>query len=141
MKPFAIAATLVATLTLAACGNAPDQPAETATPAAQTETIPEADPAPSETPAEAPAATPSVSIDVPAGTMVPGTEMTVEEAVENVQQQVNEMQLTDEQKQQAVADARTQAEQAARAAGLSDEQVKQAGDAAEQAAKTMFGIE
>jgi len=137
MKPFAIAATLVATLTLAACGNAPDQPAETATPAAQTETIPDADPAPSEAPAEAP----SVTVDVPAGTMVPGTEMTVEEAVENVQQQVNEMQLTDEQKQQAVIDARTQAEQAARGAGLSDEQVKQAGDAAEQAAKTMFGIE
>ena len=137
MKPFAIAATLAATLTLAACGNAPEAPAEVAPPAAQTETTPAPAPAADPAPSEAP----SVSVDIPADTMVPGTELTVEEALENVQQQVNEMQLTDAEKQQAVIDARAQAEQAARGAGLSDDQVRQAGDAAEQAAKAMFGIQ
>ncbi len=132
MKPFAIAATLAATLTLAACGNAPEQPAETTTPAAQTETAPVVDPAPSETPA--------VTLEVPADTMVPGTDMTVEEAVENVQQQVQSLELTEAEKLQHVADARKAAEDAARNAGLTEEQIKQAGDAAEEAARTMFGL-
>ena len=131
MKPFAIAAILATTLTLTACGDAPDKPAET--PAATTQTAPAADPAPSEAPA--------VSIEVPANTMVPGTNMTAQHAQQQVQAQVEELKLTDDEKRQAVADARKAAEDAARTAGLTNEQITQAGDAAEQAAKTMFGIQ
>lgn len=141
MKPFAIAATLAATLTLAACGNAPEQPAETTTPAAQTETAPAPEPAPAPAADPAPSETPVVTLEVPANTMVPGTDVTVQDAVKQVQQQLEEAQLTDAEKLQAVTDARKAAEDAARQAGLNSEQVKQAGDAAEQAAKTMFGIQ
>lgn len=132
MKPLAIAALLATTLTLTACGDAPPPPAEATTPPATIETAP-VEPAPAEPPA--------ATIEVGGDTVIPGTDVTVNEAVENVQQQVEELQLTDAEKAQAVADARTQAEAAAKAAGLNDEQVKQAGDAAEQAAKTMFGIQ
>lgn len=135
MKPFAIAATLALTLTLAACGNAPEAPAET--PAAQTE-APVVDPAPAEAPVVETA--PAVTLEIPANTMVPGTDMTVEQAVESMQQQVDNMQLTEAEKLQSVADARKAAEDAARNAGLSEDQIKQAGDAAEQAARTMFGL-
>lgn len=131
MKPLAIAALIAATLTLTACGDAPPPPAEATTPPATT-TAP-VTPAPVEQPAP--------TMEVTGDTVIPGTDTTVNQAIENVQQQVDEMQLTDAEKAQAVADARTQAEAAARNAGLTDEQVKQAGDAAEQAAKTMFGIQ
>lgn len=67
--------------------------------------------------------------------------MSADEAIEQVQQQVNELNLSDAEKLQAVADARKGAEDAARQANMTEEQVKQAGDAAEQAAKTMFGIQ
>lgn len=142
MKPLAIAAVLAATLTLTACGgDAPQSPAETPateTPAAETPTPVE--PAPT---VEVEPATeePMVSVEVNGDATVPGTDMTVDEAVQNVQQQVEDLQLNEAEKRQAVVDARTQAEAAAKAAGMNDEQVKQAGDAAEAAAKTMFGIE
>lgn len=143
MKPFAIAATLAATLTLAACGNAPEQPAETntSTPAAQSEPAPVVEtPAPAPAVDPAPSEAPAVTLEVPANTMVPGTGMTVEQAVDQVQQQVNQLQLTDAEKLQAVAEARKSAEDAARQSGLGEDQVKQAGDAAERAARIMFGI-
>lgn len=136
VKPLAIAAILATTLTLTACGDAPETPE----PAATIEvTPPVAVPPAPVTPA--PAEPPAVSIELPADATIPGTNTTVEEAVENVQQQVQELQLTDAEKRQAVIDARNQAEAAARGANLNAEQIKQAGDAAEAAAKTMFGIE
>ncbi|NMA98320.1 MAG: hypothetical protein GX970_09465, partial [Phyllobacteriaceae bacterium] len=108
---------------------------------APVEPAPAPKPTPAPAPAPAPVEPPATTIEVPGDAVIPGTETTVNEAVENVQQQVENLQLTDAEKAQAVADARTQAETAARNAGLTDEQVKQAGDAAEAAAKTVFGIE
>jgi hypothetical protein len=134
VKPFAIAAILATTLTLAACGDAPETPE----PAATIEVTPPVAPAPV-TPA--PAAPPAVSIELPADATIPGTDTTVREAVDNVQQQVQELQMTDAEKRQAVIDARNQAETVARNAGLNEERIKQAGDAAEAATKTMFGIQ
>ncbi len=49
--------------------------------------------------------------------------------------------MTDEQKQQAIAAARTNAETLAKAAGQSDDLVKQAGEAAEAAAKQALGVQ
>ncbi|UYO01104.1 MAG: hypothetical protein KIT02_07865 [Devosia sp.] len=140
MKPLAIAAVLAATLTLTACGgDAPQTPAETTTtPAEETAAPAETEPTAEAEPA---AEEPIVNVEVNGDATVPGTDMTVDEAVQSVQQQVEDLQLNEAEKRQAVVDARTQAEAAAKAAGMTDEQVKQAGDAAEAAAKTMFGIE
>ncbi|WEJ34356.1 hypothetical protein [Devosia sp. SD17-2] len=152
MKPIAIAAMLAATLTLAACGgDTPDQPAAETTAPVVVETTPAA-PVVVETTPAAPVTVevtppPAVSVEVNPEGGIPGTDVTVEEAVDNVQTQIDNVQtqidnvtLTDAQKREAVVEARTQAEAAARTAGLSDEQVKQAGDAAENAAKQMFGL-
>lgn len=136
MKPLAIAALLATTLTLTACGDAPTPPAETTTPPATTTPAPA--PAPEPTPAPAPAPAPTTT-ETPA--LPPSAEITVNEAIENVQQQVDELQLTDAEKAKAIADAREQAETAAKNAGLNDAQVKQAGDAAEAAAKTVFNVQ
>jgi len=141
VKPFAIAAILATTLTLAACGDAPETPEPAATievtpPVA----VPPAPVAPAPV-TPAPAAPPAVSIELPADATIPGTDTTVREAVDNVQQQVQELQMTDAEKRQAVIDARNQAETVARNAGLNEERIKQAGDAAEAATKTMFGIQ
>lgn len=141
MKPFAIAAILATTLTLTACGDAPPPPAETTPPAAPAAPVEPAPVEPAPAPAPAPVEPPAATIEVPGETVIPGTSTTVNEAIDNAQQQVDDLQLTDAEKAQAVADARTQAETAARNAGLTDDQVKQAGDAAEAAAKTVFGIE
>ena len=134
MKRLVIAAAAIAaTLTLAACGNAPEQPAAE-TPAATAPAV--------ETPAAAPAAaaeTPAAPAAVSGETVVPGTDMTVNQAMEAAQAQAANM--TPEQKQAAVTEARTQAEAAAKAAGMTDEQVKQTGDAAEAAAKQMLGVQ
>lgn len=143
MKPIAIAAILAATLTLAACGgDTPDQPAaETTTAPVVVETTPAA-PVTVEV-----APPPAVTVQVNPEGVIPGTDVTIEDAVDNVQTkiddvqtQIDNLQPTDAEKREAVVKARTQAESAARTAGLSDEQVRQAGDAAENAAKQMFGI-
>ena len=135
MKPLFAAAAILATLGLAGCGDAPKPPADApaATAPAQTAPVTPAPVAPAE-----PA--PAVTIEVPADTPLPGTDMTVQDAMQAVQQ-VQDLQMTDEQKQQAVSEARAQAEAAARAGNLSQEQVRQAGDAAENAAKAMFGLQ
>ena len=142
MKPFVIAASLAACLTLTACGDAPEQPAEAAAPVEQAAPTPA--PAPEPTPAvdnEPEPEAPAMTIEVPADAVIPGTDTTVQDAMQSMQDQVEQLELTDAEKLQAVADAREQAEAAAKSAGLNDEQVKQAGDAAEQAAKAMFGIQ
>lgn len=126
MKPFAIAATLALTLTLAACGNSSEQPAETAAPAAEAAPVEAVEAAPVEAAPEA-AATDTI-------------EVSPEAAMQAIQQNVEQLNLTEAEKLDAVAKARTEAEAASRAAGLNDAQVKQAGDAAEQAARTMFGL-
>jgi hypothetical protein len=61
------------------------------------------------------------------------------EAQEALQSELADM--TDEEKQQAVDEARSAAEAAAREQGLSDELIQQVGDQAEAAARTMFGLE
>lgn len=126
MKPFAIAATLALTLTLAACGNSSEQPAETAAPAAEAAPVEAVEAAPVEAAPEAAAAD--------------TIEVSPEAAMQAIQQNVEQLNLTEAEKLDAVAKARTEAEAASRAAGLNDAQVKQAGDAAEQAARTMFGL-
>jgi hypothetical protein len=128
MKPFAIAATLALTLTLAACGNSSEQPAETAAPAAEAAPV-EAAPIEAAPVEAAPEATAADTIEV-----------SPEAAMQAIQQNVEQLNLTEAEKLDAVAKARTEAEAASRAAGLNDAQVKQAGDAAEQAARTMFGL-
>lgn len=65
-------------------------------------------------------------------------QMLTPEAQEALQTQVDSM--TDEQKQQAVEDARTTAEDAARQQGLSDEMIQQVGEQAEAAARQMFDL-
>lgn len=114
---------LLSALALAACDNKPEAPA------ASTETS-----APATTPAEPAAAAPAA--EAPAAT---APAITPESAMQAVQQQVGSM--TDEQKQQTIADARKAAEDAAKAQNMTDEQVKQAGDLAEQAAKQTLGVQ
>jgi type IV secretory pathway VirB10-like protein len=131
MKPFAIAAAFAATLTLAACGDAPADPPAAETPAVETPT-----PTP---PATTPA--PAAPTATPGNTIIPGTDVTVDQAVQNLQQEVEQLNLSDEEKQQAVVQARETAEEAARNAGMTEEQIRQTGDAAEQAARQMFGLD
>lgn len=117
---------LLSALALAACDNKPEAPAASTS----TETS-----APATTPAEPVAAAPAA--EAPAAE-APAT-ITPESAMQAVQQQVGSM--TDEQKQQTIADARKAAEDAAKAQNMTDEQVKQAGDLAEQAAKQTLGVQ
>lgn len=133
MKPFAIAALLALSLPLAACGDS-SKPANTA-PAAETTAPATNTTAPANTTTTAPAA-PANTSAVPAGAPA-----SAEEAIARIQNDVQKLNLTDAEKQKAIADARTEAEKMARANNMSDAQVKQAGDAAEQAAKTMFGMQ
>ena len=117
----------LAMLTLAACSN-PETPAEATTTALAAETAAPAAPA-------APAATPAA----PAATTADPAAMTPEQAMQAVQAEAANM--TDAQKAEMIATARKTAEDAAKTQGLTDEQIKQAGDMAEQATKSMLGVQ
>lgn len=72
-----------------------------------------------------------------------GAQETVEEQVDNLITGLEELRdenLTDEQKLQAVASARTAAENAARLAGRSDDDIRAFGDATEERARAALGL-
>lgn len=110
----------VSLLVLAACGEGEKKSEAQPAQPAQTETVP-AETAPANDQTTAPA-TPNAG--------------QAQETLNNAAAS-----MTDEQKQQAVASARAEAEAAAKAAGQSEEVIKQLGDQAEAAAKQAFGIE
>ncbi|MEQ8447410.1 MAG: hypothetical protein RIB57_16130 [Pelagibacterium sp.] len=148
MKHFLAPIALASTLALAGCGGgeeadaaataAPETPAVEA-PAEPVETTP----APAAEEAEAPAVTEEPTEDEAAAEPAAGgldpMQMLSPEAQEALQSELADM--TDEEKQQAVDEARSAAEAAAREQGLSDELIQQVGDQAEAAARTMFGLE
>ena len=72
-----------------------------------------------------------------------GAQATVEEQVDNLitgLEDLRDENLTDEQKLQAVASARTAAENAARLAGRSDDDIRAFGDATEERARAALGL-
>lgn len=157
MKLFLAPVALVSVLALAACGGGDSGEADAAatateTPAAEApvveepvveEPAAEAAPAEAETPAPVEAEAPEAAeTEVPAADAMAPTldpmQMLSPEAQEAFQTQLATM--TDEEKQQAVDEARRTAEEAARQQGLSDDLIAQVGDQAEAAARQMFGL-
>lgn len=138
MKSLVLPFAVIASLGLAACSDAPD----TAT-TAPTEVAPATDamaPAPVETPATSTTETPATPVTgAPAGSAMDINAMMPEGAMEALQEQVANMSEAD--KQEAVAEARRTAEEIARQQGLSDDLIAQVGDQAEGAARELFGLE
>lgn len=146
MKPYFVPFAVASLIALAGCSNEGDVPAaDTAAPATVETPAPEAAPVEPEavedtTPA-AEAAEPEATAPVlPDANAMAGQamQMLTPEAQEALETQIGTM--SDEDKQQAVAQARAAAEDAARQQGLSDEMIQQVGDQAEAAARSMFGL-
>ena len=120
------AAALLAALTLAACGDAPNNAdAQPSQPAVTVETQPDG--------------SSTVQINVPES-MTPAVE-----AVSNPQQTIDNLRseaasMTEQAKQDAVVNARRAAEAAARALGQTEAEITQAGDVAERSARDALGL-
>jgi hypothetical protein len=120
MKPWFIPITILSTLSLAACGDAPDNGG-----AATVQRQPDGGA--------------TVQIQVPES-LVPAAEAIAnpEAAIDAMRGQVGTM--SEQMKQDAVVTARRAAENGARALGQTDAQITQAGDVAERSARDALGM-
>ena len=121
MTRLLLPAAALAMLTLAACGNAPDNDA-----AANVQTQPDG--------------TTTMQIQVP-DALVPAVE-----AASNPQQTFDDLRsragaMTEQAKQDAVVNARRAAEAGARALGQTEAEITQAGDVAERSARDALGLD
>jgi hypothetical protein len=128
---------VLSALTLAACGDAPNntaaQPTEPVV-VVEPEVIPEpvVTPPPAVTVETQPDGSSTMQIQVPES-LTPAAE-----AIDNMREAAGNM--TDQAKQDAVVNARNAAEAAARALGQTEAEIKQAGDVAERSTRDALGL-